>query len=218
MLDLSFFCRYNRDRLREVKEMKEYVLPDNVHRFGLTFAPNLPTTRNVIAKTIKEKGLSYKDAAARIGISRQALDSFSTGELQPTIEVALKLSLLLDTPVNQLFELERGAWFTSAKDKDGYSIYYDHLKKELISGDAMKGVKKNLRYDKDHFEMVTLTSYNSMIRQAEKERVEEVLKRDGKDAHNRDTLAREKEDVRQKLNKQYPNRYEPMYRELEAIE
>lgn len=197
--------------------MREYVSQDRVTEFGVTFATALPTISNNISETIKEKKMAYKEAAKRIGISRQSLDLFSKGELQPTIEVALKLSLLLDTPIEELFHLERGAWFTSAKDDNGHTIYYDHMRQELVSGDVMKGVNKMVRYDKDLNENMSPASFSRLVKARQEKRVEDVIARDGRDAHTRDTLARHKEAVREELEMQYPLRYEAMYQELAPI-
>lgn len=197
--------------------MREYASPEKVTEFGVTFAPTLPSISNRISETIKSKGLAYKEAAKRIGIPRQSLDLYSRGELHPTVEIALKLSLLLDTPVEELFSLEKGAWYTTAKDKNGYTIYYDHMRQELISGDAMKGVKKTVRYDKDLNENMSAASFERMVKEQEKIRVQEVIAKEGRSAHTRDTLARHKEAVREELERQYPTRYEMMYHALPPI-
>lgn len=198
--------------------MRESVSPERIAEFGVAFHPTLPSISNNISSKIKERKIAYKDAAERIGISRQSLDLFSKGESQPTIEVALKLSLLLDAPIEELFCLERGAWFTSAKDSNGHTIYYDHMRQELVSGNEMKGVNKMVRYDKDLNENMSLASFNKLVKMLQEERVNEIIAKDGRDAHTRDTLARHKEAVREELEIQYPLRYEAMYQELQPIE
>lgn len=197
--------------------MREVVSPEDVEKFGVNFAPKLPAINNRISETIKEKNLTFKESAARIGISRQALDKFIRGEQKPTIEVALKLSMLLDTPVEQLFQLGKGAWFTSAKDKNGHTIFYDHMRQELRSGDAMKGTRKTVRFDKYVNEEVSNTAFNRMVKEAEKQAVEQLVAEEGEENQNRDTFARVKEAAREELEKKFPNRYEAMYHEIPEI-
>jgi putative transcriptional regulator len=58
--------------------------------------------------------LSQQQLAAMVGCSRQTIISIESGCKNPSVEIALKLSLALNIPVNDLFSLEEG------KEKDNF--------------------------------------------------------------------------------------------------
>jgi putative transcriptional regulator len=58
--------------------------------------------------------LSQQQLAEVVGCSRQTIHSIESGCKNPSVEIALKISLALNTPVNELFSLEEG------KEKDNF--------------------------------------------------------------------------------------------------
>ena len=58
--------------------------------------------------------LSQQHLAEMVGCSRQTIISIESGCKNPSVEIALKLSLALNTPVNELFAFEDG------KEKDNF--------------------------------------------------------------------------------------------------
>lgn len=58
--------------------------------------------------------LSQQQLAEMVNCSRQTIISIESGCKNPSVEIALKLSLALNTPVNELFALEEG------KEKDNF--------------------------------------------------------------------------------------------------
>lgn len=198
--------------------MKQPLPKNKLASHAYHFQTHEPTVSNDVADQIKDHGLTFKEASARIGVSRQALDLYIRGELQPTIEVALKLSLLLDVPVDELFSLEDAAWMTTAKDKEGRTIYYDRLKEELLSGEAMKGKSKTVRYSIEMNEDVSAKAFKKIVKEAENNVVREAKRVDVKKTHTRDTLARLKERVRTELEKKYPIRYEVLYTPIDRLD
>lgn len=46
------------------------------------------------------------DLAARVGVSRQTINSIETGRFEPSLGLALKLARLFESPVESLFTLE----------------------------------------------------------------------------------------------------------------
>ncbi len=52
------------------------------------------------------KNLTQDDVAKKIGVSRQTINSIEKGRYVPSSVLALKLSALFETPVNDFFELD----------------------------------------------------------------------------------------------------------------
>jgi len=63
-------------------------------------------TRNSIRQARQARGLDQQELAERIGLSRQALSAIESGGATPSTAVALRLSAVLDRPVDRLFWLE----------------------------------------------------------------------------------------------------------------
>jgi putative transcriptional regulator len=52
--------------------------------------------------------ISQQQLAEMVGCSRQTINSIESGCKNPSVEIALKISIALNTPVNELFALEEG--------------------------------------------------------------------------------------------------------------
>ncbi len=66
-----------------------------------------------LANTLKELrlkngDLSQQQLAEMIGCSRQTIISIESGRINPSVEIALKLSHALKTPVDEIFALAEG--------------------------------------------------------------------------------------------------------------
>jgi len=62
--------------------------------------------RNTIKIHRKELGLRQEDVAEKVGVSRQTIIAIENSKYNPTLELAMKLSKLLDKPVEEIFHLE----------------------------------------------------------------------------------------------------------------
>lgn len=58
---------------------------------------------NNLRKFRKEKGITQKELADFLGISRQTIIAIETNKYNPTLEIALKLSYFFSTTVNDIF-------------------------------------------------------------------------------------------------------------------
>ena len=62
--------------------------------------------RNTIKIHRKELGLRQEDVAEKVGVTRQTIIAIENSKYNPTLELAMKLSKLLDKPVEEIFHLE----------------------------------------------------------------------------------------------------------------
>ena len=62
--------------------------------------------KNKIKQLRKEKGLRQEDMATLLSVSRQTIIAIENNKYNPTLELAMKLAILLETPVEDIFELE----------------------------------------------------------------------------------------------------------------
>lgn len=63
--------------------------------------------KNRIKQLRKNKGLRQEDMASLLNVSRQTIIAIENNKYNPTLELAMKLALLLETPVEEIFELEQ---------------------------------------------------------------------------------------------------------------
>ncbi|WP_114296339.1 helix-turn-helix transcriptional regulator [Anaerobacterium chartisolvens] len=62
--------------------------------------------KNIIKQLRKERGLRQEDMAKELGVSRQTIIAIENNKYNPTLELAMKLGRLLNTPIEDIFELE----------------------------------------------------------------------------------------------------------------
>mgnify|MGYP000925800886 FL=1 len=61
--------------------------------------------KNRIKVLRKELGLRQEDVADRLGVTRQTIIAIENDKYNPTLELAMKLARLLNTPVEEIFQL-----------------------------------------------------------------------------------------------------------------
>lgn len=62
--------------------------------------------KNKIKELRKKKGLRQQDLAEQLSVTRQTIIAVENDKYNPTLELAMKMAKLLDTTVEELFELE----------------------------------------------------------------------------------------------------------------
>ena len=62
--------------------------------------------KNNIKELRKERGLRQEDMAKELGVSRQTIIAIENDKYNPTLELAMKMALLLEKPVETIFRLE----------------------------------------------------------------------------------------------------------------
>jgi putative transcriptional regulator len=61
--------------------------------------------KNRIKVLRKELGLRQEDVADRLGVTRQTIIAIENDKYNPTLELAMKLARLLNTLVEEIFQL-----------------------------------------------------------------------------------------------------------------
>jgi len=62
--------------------------------------------KNKIKILRKELGLRQEDVANQLGVTRQTIIAIENDKYNPTLELAMKLARLLNTPVEEIFHLD----------------------------------------------------------------------------------------------------------------
>lgn len=61
---------------------------------------------NIIKKLRKERGLRQEDLAKELGVSRQTIIAIENNKYDPSLELAIKISIFFDKTVNDIFLFE----------------------------------------------------------------------------------------------------------------
>ena len=62
--------------------------------------------KNKIKELRKKKELRQEDLAEKLSVTRQTIIAVENDKYNPTLELAMKMAKLLETTVEELFELE----------------------------------------------------------------------------------------------------------------
>lgn len=62
--------------------------------------------KNHIKELRKAMAFRQEDIANKLGVTRQTINAIENDKYNPTLELAMKLAKLLETPVESIFELQ----------------------------------------------------------------------------------------------------------------
>lgn len=62
--------------------------------------------KNIVKQLRKATGLRQEDLAQQLGVSRQTIIAIENDKYNPTLELAMKISRLLELHVDEIFFLE----------------------------------------------------------------------------------------------------------------
>lgn len=62
--------------------------------------------KNQIKELRKNLGLRQEDMAAQLRVTRQTINAIENDKYNPTLELAMKIAILLELPVESIFKLE----------------------------------------------------------------------------------------------------------------
>lgn len=115
---------------------------------------------NHIDKYLKKKNITPGDLSKMSGLSRQSINSVMKGRMKPGIDFAMKVSYVLDTPIEELFSLKEGAWIKTEKTNDESTLYVDVARLEIIDGNV-----RRKRMEEDNYEYFNLETKNYLTKE-----------------------------------------------------
>lgn len=62
--------------------------------------------KNNIKYLRKQMDLRQEDVANKVGVTRQTINAIENDKYNPTLELAMKLAKLFNTPVEKIFQLD----------------------------------------------------------------------------------------------------------------
>lgn len=147
---------------------------DELYLMGYRIEPKEPPIRSYVKEYMKQKGFTVTELAERTGISRQSMHNILRGDFTPGVDLALKLSEVLETPVEKLFKLTSAAWVSTVKLKGDRSLYFDIFNSTILDKEAMeKEIEEDPRvfYDMEQKRFIT----EEEKKQLEQQEIEETL-------------------------------------------
>lgn len=93
---------------------------------------------NKIDEILRDKQITPADLSKMTGISRQNINSVMKGKMKPGVDFVLKVIYVLDTPIEEIFQLKESAWVSTAKSTEESTLYVDLVGLRIIDGKTKK--------------------------------------------------------------------------------
>lgn len=191
---------------------------DHLYRKGYRPEPKEPPIRNFVKEYMDVKGLTPSQLAEKIGISRQSMHNIIRGDFTPGVDLALKLAEVLETPVENLFQLTSAAWVSTVKLKGERTLYFDMFNYIILDKEAMEeGIKEDPKifYDVKEKRFITAKEKEELEKQELEETLNnpEVLKELIPNIHSVDKRSIPRK-VREMLEQKHKIRFVSKYQKL----
>lgn len=177
----------------------------------------------LLEDAMRQKKISSMTLCKKTGITRQTMNVVLNGKMKPGVDFALKVSKVLQIPVEELFKLHDSAW-ESLVTENSQSIYWDVAKEAMIEGKDVKQIEETngVEYWSNEDErLVSQAEYEALLEKELEERMEEetekarkipVGRREEKVFHR---MA--KEAITEDMEKRYPLRFQRVVKSIKPI-
>lgn len=128
-----------REKIKSLDELRERGL--------IIIDEDKKEIENNILKILKQKQLTISDLSKLTGISRQNLNAIIKGKAIPGVNIALKISYVLNAPIDKLFTLTEDAWVKPFSNKQDYNLYLDVVNLEIVDNSIRKEFIKRTGYE-----------------------------------------------------------------------
>lgn len=129
-----------------------------------------PVIENKIMEVLNKKGITVADLARISGISRQNINGVTKNKIKPGVDFALKISHILNVPVDELFVLKENAWTTYYKKGNDVSQYVDIVNMEIIDSKDRRD-----KINSDGFEYVNVLTGEKISSNEREKRLKEYI-------------------------------------------
>lgn len=93
---------------------------------------------NCVEEVMQKKGWTVSDLAKQTGLSRQQVHAIVKKQTAPRIDFVLKISEVLETPVEKLFWLTEDAWVEYEREGHDVSLFLDMVHMEKVNAAEKK--------------------------------------------------------------------------------
>lgn len=112
---------------------------EELNAHGLYIIENDETiVENHVMQILKEKQLLASDLSKLTGISRQNINAVVKNKMKPGIDFVLKVSYVLDVPVERLFALTENAWMKPYNQEKDITMFLDIRTLDIIDNATRK--------------------------------------------------------------------------------
>lgn len=195
-----------------------------LHEMGYDIEQKEQPVIILLEDAMLKKKITSMRLCKKTGISRQTMNAVLNGKMKPGVDFALKVSKVLDIPVEDLFHLHESAWETLVI-KDSQSIYWDIASMEIIERKDMKKIveREGEQYwDMEEDVLLSEAEYEAILAKELDERLEEEIENARKlpvGRRDEKVFQRMAKDVIIKdIETRYPLRFQRVVTTLKAIE
>jgi len=150
-----------------------------LYEMGYQVENKTPAIENHMEKFTLKKKITSANLWKRAGISKQTMHAVMSGKMKPGIDIVLKISTVLDVPVEELFTLNDSAW-ENLISIDGKSIMWDLAELKIIERPDVKPIEDEYgvqRWDLKEGKLISESEYESILAKELDERMEEEVEK-----------------------------------------
>lgn len=174
-------------------------------------------------EAMRKKNITSMKLCKKTGISRQTMNIVLNGKMKPGIDFALKVSKVLEVPVEELFELHDSAWETLVMENT-QSMYWDLAKEVLIERKHIKVIeeREGVQYwDVANERLIHSDDYQTILEKELEDRMEEETEKARNIPVGRKSLrvfeSMAKEAITQDVESRYLPRFQRVVKSLRPV-
>lgn len=172
---------------------------------------------------MRKKKITSMTLCKKTGITRQTMNVVLNGKMKPGVDFALKVSKVLQIPVEELFKLHDSAW-ESLVTEDSQSIYWDVAKEAMIENKDVKKIEEveGVQYwslADEH--LISAKEYEAILEKEMDERMAEEIENARKLPYGRREekvyQRKAKETITEDVESRYPLRFHRVVKSIKPI-
>lgn len=183
---------------------------DDLKKYNLIVLDKQRPIKNNVKKVLLEKGLNQSDLSELTGICRQNISEIVNDEMIPGVVLASQIAKVLNTPVEELFELTEDAWIKIAKVNKDTTLYIDLYDLKILNNKDRKAYIKETG-----LEYIDITNNRCITKEEYENKLNSfILDKNGDTKRVKWTI---KKEILDEFEKYYINRYRKLGERIKPL-
>lgn len=174
---------------------------------------------NRMEEIMLKKRVTLSTLGKMTGISKQTIHAVIKGRMKPGIDFALKVSTILQVPVEELFKLNESAWQTLVVH-DNKSVYWDLAEMEIVERPDAKKLEEEQGveyWDLKNSKLISEAEYQRILENELEKRMDEEKENARQKIRRRDEkvhLRFARETIEKDVENRYPQRFQRVVKSI----
>lgn len=176
---------------------------------------------NNIPELLEQAGIAETDLSALTGITRQNLNMIIQNRVKPSVDLALKLSVIFNIPVEKIFKLNQNAWFDKISGFKDSGIYLQTNNNKVIGKAERDANIKETGAEYWHRqtgELISKTQYQNLLKEYLNENSEQLMQQllmEYPELTRNERLSTAQQQLKETFAHNYPRLYKKIGRKID---